>query len=177
MRHDPARPSAAPLPAGQTASNTHPGSVPCPQGNAASQGDSVFFPLRQDGTRRRKDNRPDTFKPRGAARTLPRRGKQRRARGSRARGSRARGSRARGSRARGSRAWGTRPREVIPVNPTPGEPQLPEAQPPENLNPPDFRSLEAPRPVSRFRRLPRWDIEPRTRPLSVVYVRSMQDEE
>ena len=108
----------------------------------------------------------------GAARTLPRRGKQRRARGSRARGSRARGSRARGSRARGSRA-----REVISVNPTPGEPQLPEAQPPENLNPPDFRSLEAPRPVSRFRQLPRWDIEPRTRPLSVVYVRSMQDEE
>ena len=35
-RHDPARHSAAPLPAGQTASTPHTGSAPCPKGKAAS---------------------------------------------------------------------------------------------------------------------------------------------
>ena len=35
-RHDPARHSAAPLPAGQTASTPHTSSAPCPKGKAAS---------------------------------------------------------------------------------------------------------------------------------------------
>ena len=33
------------------------------QGKAASQGAAAFFPLRQDGTQRKKNHRPDPFKP------------------------------------------------------------------------------------------------------------------
>ena len=56
-------------PAGQTASNTHTGSAPCPAGQGSGRKDApASFSarnacLRQDGTRRRENSKPNTSSP------------------------------------------------------------------------------------------------------------------
>ena len=71
---------------GAAASFLHAGCAPCVSEAVDAEPFSARNTrLRQDGARRRENGKPNTFTP-GAARTLPRRGKQRRRRGSRRRG-------------------------------------------------------------------------------------------
>ena len=82
-RQNAARHSAAPLPAGQTASTPHTGSVPCPKGKAADARNSCPLlrakqALATEWYAAAREQQIQHVHPRGAARTLPRRGKQRR---------------------------------------------------------------------------------------------------
>ena len=77
-RQNTARYSAAPLPAGQTASNAHTGSAPCPAGQGSVARNRRFLPLATGWHAAARESQTRPVRAWGAARTLPRRGKQRR---------------------------------------------------------------------------------------------------